>query len=56
MPQQRRNDWSVHVYGDRREEDIELDLLAQIVVMLGWQLQRETLADENGLDDADAHD
>lgn len=55
MPNRHRNDWSLRVYGKQRE-DVELDLLAQIVVMLGWQLQRETLADEIGLDEADSYD
>lgn len=41
-----RSDWLVQVHGEQRE-DIELDLLAQIVVMLGWQLQRETLTAEH---------
>lgn len=55
MPKRNRNDWLVRVYDNQREE-VELDLLAQIVIMLGRQLQRETLADETGLDSTDSHD
>lgn len=49
-----RNDWQVHVYGDQRDE-LELDLLAQIVIMLGHQLTRGTLAADDQLPDMDSH-
>lgn len=54
MPRQNRNDWLVRVHGNQRN-DIELDLLAQIVIMLGWQLRQETLTEENDLDNTDSH-
>jgi hypothetical protein len=54
VPKRRDSDWLVQVYGEQRD-DIELDLLAQIVIMLGWQLQRETLTDQHGLDKTSPH-
>jgi hypothetical protein len=36
--------WELHVRGGQREA-LEADLLAQIVVMLGRQLSRETMTD-----------
>lgn len=54
MPKRSRSDWLVQVHGEQRE-DIELDLLAQIVVMLGWQLQRETLSTEHSPENTNPH-
>jgi len=41
---QDESQWELHVRGKQREA-VEADLLAQIVVMLGRQLSRETMTD-----------
>ena len=41
MPRQRR----IRVFGQQREA-IDLDLMAQLVIMLGRQLAQETMCDE----------
>lgn len=40
-----RKQWEIHVHGVQRAE-IDTDLMAQIVVMLGRQLQQETMTDD----------
>ena len=49
MPKGNRREWRVEVHGEQREE-IDVDLLAQLVVMLGRQLAHESLAVENSGD------
>ena len=51
MGKRSRPAWQVRVYGEQRKE-IEVDLLAQIVIMLGRQLAHEAqAAEEEDLDD-----
>lgn len=51
MAKRSRVDWQVLVYGEQRKE-IEIDLLAQIVIMLGRQLAHEAQAvEQEDLDD-----
>ena len=51
MVKKTRAQWQVRVHGEQRKE-IEVDLLAQIVIMLGRELARKAqTAEQEGPDD-----
>ncbi|MDQ3154016.1 MAG: hypothetical protein M3R63_20635 [Actinomycetota bacterium] len=45
MPSGRKAEWEVRVHGAQRDE-VDIDLITQIVMMLGRQLAGETPADD----------
>jgi hypothetical protein len=44
MAKKKRSEWEVRTYGEQRSE-LDVDLMTQIVMMLGRQLANETLAE-----------
>lgn len=51
MTKRKRAEWHIRVHGEQRDE-VKIDLLAQIIIMLGRQLAREALT----TDDVDSTD
>ncbi|MCA1603824.1 MAG: hypothetical protein LC776_20015 [Acidobacteria bacterium] len=45
MPSGKKPQWEVRTYGTQRDE-IDIDLVAQLVMMLGRWLANETLTDD----------
>ncbi len=50
MPSKKKPDWEVKAYGNQLDE-IDLDLIVQVVIMLGRQLAQEAQANDTQLPD-----
>jgi hypothetical protein len=57
MPSKKKPDWEVKAHGDQLDE-IDVDLIIQVVIMLGRQLAEEALTDSSTepLDASEARD